>query len=151
MSQHQKLKDVALSDGVHSLIDYPGVIMTDSGTFQSYVYGDVEVGVEEIVEFQKDIGVDIATMLDIFTRPDMTFSQVKKAVVETIERGKPSIEMAGDVILNGPIQGGLFPELRSLSASQMSKLDFGVHPIGGIVPIMEQQKYKDLAKTFKDY
>lgn len=144
--KHQKLKDVALSDGVHSLIDYPGVIMTDSGTFQSYVYGDVEVGVEEIVEFQKDIGVDIATMLDIFTRPDMTFSQVKKAVIETIERGKPSIEMAGDVILNGPIQGGLFPELRSLSASQMSKLDFGVHPIGGIVPIMEQQKYKDLAK-----
>ena len=41
--------------------------MTDSGTFQSYVYGDVEVGVEEIVEFQRSIGVDIATMLDVFS------------------------------------------------------------------------------------
>ena len=28
----------------------------------------------------------------------------------------------------------------------MSELGFSVHPIGGIVPIMEQQKYKDLAK-----
>ena len=41
--KHEKLKSVALSDGVHSLLDYPGMIMTDSGTFQSYVYGDVEV------------------------------------------------------------------------------------------------------------
>ena len=49
------------------ILDYPGVIMTDSGTFQAYVYGDVEVGVEEIVEFQKSIGVDIATMLDVFS------------------------------------------------------------------------------------
>ena len=31
------------------------------------MYGDVEVGVEEIVAFQRDIGVDVATMLDVFT------------------------------------------------------------------------------------
>ena len=144
--KHDSLKEKALSEGVHSLIDFPGVIMTDSGTFQSYVYGDVEVGVEEIVKFQKDIGVDIATMLDIFTRPDMTFSQVEKAVDETVERGQISIDTAGDVMLNGPIQGGLFPELRVKSSVEMSKLEFDIHPIGGIVPIMEQQKYRDLAK-----
>ena len=144
--KHDNLKEKALAEGVHSLIDFPGVIMTDSGTFQSYVYGDVEVGVEEIVKFQKDIGVDIATMLDIFTRPDMTYSQVEKAVDETIERGQISIETAGDVMLNGPIQGGLFPELRVKSSIGMSKLGFSIHPIGGIVPIMEQQKYRDLAK-----
>ena len=144
--KHDNLKEKALAEGVHSLIDYPGVVMTDSGTFQSYVYGDVEVGVEEIVKFQKDIGVDIATMLDIFTRPDMTYSQVEKAVDETIDRGQISIDTAGDVMLNGPIQGGLFPELRVKSSVGMSKLDFSIHPIGGIVPIMEQQKYRDLAK-----
>lgn len=144
--KHDKLKDVALENGVHSLIDYPGMIMTDSGTFQSYVYGDVEVGVEEIVQFQKDIGVDVATMLDVFTRPDMKYSEVKKAVVETIDRGKVSVETADEMMLNGPIQGGLYPELRAKSAKGMSELGFSVHPIGGIVPIMEQQKYKDLAK-----
>ena len=144
--KHDKLKDVALENGVHSLIDYPGMIMTDSGTFQSYVYGDVEVGVEEIVQFQKNIGVDIATMLDVFTRPDMKFSEVEKAVIETIERGKISVDTANETMLNGPIQGGLYPELRAKSARGMSDLGFSVHPIGGIVPIMEQQKYKDLAK-----
>ena len=144
--KHDKLKIVALENGVHSLIDYPGMIMTDSGTFQSYVYGDVEVGVEEIVQFQKDIGVDVATMLDVFTRPDMKFSEVERAVIETIDRGKISVDTADEMMLNGPIQGGLYPDLRAKSAKGMSELGFSVHPIGGIVPIMEQQMYKDLAK-----
>ncbi len=52
--KHDKLKEFALKQGVHELLDFPGVIVTDSGTFQSYVYGDVEVGVEQIVEFQRD-------------------------------------------------------------------------------------------------
>ena len=67
--KHEDLRNEALENGVHSLLDYPGVIMTDSGTFQSYVYGDVEVGVDEIVSFQRSIGVDIATMLDVFLAP----------------------------------------------------------------------------------
>ena len=144
--KHDELKQHALEKGVHDLIDYPGVIMTDSGTFQSYVYGDVEVGVEEIVEFQRSIGVDIATMLDVFSRPDMTEREVKEAVETTIERCEISIKAAQGVMLNGPIQGGIYRDLRKQSAQGMGQFDFAVHPIGGIVPIMEQHRYKDLAK-----
>ena len=144
--KHDHLKEVALEKGVHELIDFPGVIMTDSGTFQSYVYGDVEVGVDEIVNFQREIGVDIATMLDVFSRPDMTFTQVEAAVDETINRAEISLAAAGNVMLNGPIQGGIFPELRTKSARTMSEFGFAIHPIGGIVPVMEQQRYKELAK-----
>ena len=144
--KHDELKEKALADGVHSLLDYPGVIMTDSGTFQSYVYGDVEVGVEDIVKFQNDIGVDIATMLDVFTRPDMTFEEVEEAVDETLNRADKSITAANGTMLNGPIQGGIFPELRVKSAKGMSEHDFSVHPIGGIVPIMENHNYRDLVK-----
>ncbi len=144
--KHDKLKQIATTNGVHELLNYPGVIMTDSGTFQSYVYGDVEVGVEEIVEFQRSIGVDIATMLDVFSRPDMKHSEVSAAVEETLERSQLSVDTAQDTMLNGPIQGGLFPELRKKSAMEMSKFDFSVHPIGGIVPIMEQQRYREYAK-----
>jgi 7-cyano-7-deazaguanine tRNA-ribosyltransferase len=144
--KHEHLKEQAIKDGVHSLIDFPGVIMTDSGTFQAYIYGDVEVGVEEIVEFQKSIGVDIATMLDVFTRPDMTEEEVKGAVLETDSRALISIESAGNTMINGPIQGGLFKELRTLSAQKMAKHDFSIHPIGGIVPVMEKHMYKDYAK-----
>ena len=83
--KHEKLKEKALSEGIHSLLEYPGVVMTDSGTFQSYVYGDVEVDVKEIAEFQHDIGVDIATMLDVFSRPDMNYEEVEYAVNETLK------------------------------------------------------------------
>ena len=54
--------------------------------------------------------------------------------------------MHEEVMLNGPIQGGLFPDLRRKSATEMGEFDFSVHPIGGIVPVMEQQRYREYAK-----
>ena len=144
--KHEQLKERALADGVHALLDYPGVIMTDSGTFQNYVYGDVEVGVEEIVKFQREIGVDIATMLDVFGTPDMTEEEIEHAVAETISRSSVSLDAAGDTMLNGPIQGGIFPELRKQSAQGMGAHGFAIHPIGGIVPLMERQRYRELVE-----
>ena len=90
--KHDKLREPALASGVHDLLDFPGVIVTDSGTFQSYVYGDVEVGVEQIVDFQRDIGVDIGTMLDVFGRPDQTEEELQHAVDETAARASVSLE-----------------------------------------------------------
>ena len=144
--KHEDLRSEAQENGVHSLLDFPGVIMTDSGTFQSYVYGDVEVGIDEIVAFQRSIGVDIATMLDVFSRPDMSEQEVEHAVRETDARAAQSIAAAGDTMLNGPVQGGLFRHLRHISAQLMGAHPFAVHPIGGIVPVMEQQRYKEYAK-----
>jgi 7-cyano-7-deazaguanine tRNA-ribosyltransferase len=146
ISKHEHLKEHALKHGVHDLLDFPGVVMTDSGTFQSYVYGDIDVGPEEIVAFQRDIGVDIATMLDEFSRPDMTEGQVKQCIDATVERSAASIEVAGSTMLNGPVQGGIFRELRISSAMQMAKFPFTIHPLGGIVPIMEQHNYKQLVQ-----
>ena len=145
--KHDDLRQTAQQKGVHELLDYPGVIMTDSGTFQSYVYGDVDVGVDEIVAFQRSIGVDIATMLDVFSRPDMKHREVEQAVRETDARAEQSLAAAQDTMLNGPIQGGVFRELRHISAQLMGQHSFAVHPIGGIVPLMEQQRYKDYAKV----
>ena len=100
--KHDKLRTHALEHGVHDLLNYPGAIMTDSGTFQAYVYGDVEVGVEEMGAFQRDIGVDVATMLDVFTRPDMTRDEVHEAVLETEARAAANLAAAGSTMLNGP-------------------------------------------------
>ncbi len=112
--KHEKLREPALADGIHALLDFPSVIVTDSGTFQSYVYGDVEVGVEEIVEFQRDIGVDIGTMLDVFGRPDMSREELENAVAETSARAEDSLAAAGEnLLLNGPVQGGLHDDLRA--------------------------------------
>ncbi|HEX9916016.1 MAG TPA: tRNA-guanine transglycosylase, partial [Candidatus Bathyarchaeia archaeon] len=56
---------------VHRLLDYDGVVMTDSGAYQILVYGGVEVSQAEIMEFQKSIGSDIAVILDIPTGWDV--------------------------------------------------------------------------------
>ena len=124
--------------------------MTDSGTFQSYVYGDVEVGPEEIVSFQRDMGVDVGTMLDVFGRPDMTRDELEHSVSETANRSEISLSAAGpDMQLNGPIQGGTHADLRDESSLLMGSAEvdgkgFAIHPIGGIVPLMEQQRYREL-------
>lgn len=150
--KHEKLRTPALENGVHELLDFPGVIVTDSGTFQSYVYGDIDVGVKEIVAFQRDIGVDIGTMLDVFGRPDQSIGELREAVNQTVERAPESLEEAGsNLLLNGPIQGGLHDFLRSESAEKMGSVSgdfrgFTVHPIGGIVPLMEQHRYLELVK-----
>ena len=148
--KHEDLRTSALKEGIHALLDYPGVIVTDSGTFQSYVYGDVEVEPGEIVDFQRDIGVDLGTMLDVFGRPDMSREELEYAVEETAKRSEISLENAGEnLLLNGPIQGGLYDDLRSKAGSLMGAAKgeyrgFAVHPIGGIVPLMEQQRYREL-------
>ena len=32
--KHEELRSEAISDGIHSLLDFPGAVVTDSGTFQ---------------------------------------------------------------------------------------------------------------------
>ena len=68
------------------MLDFPGVIMTDSGTFQSHMYGEVELKNEDIVNFQRDIGSDIGTVLDIFTEPDWSKERTAQAVDVTLDR-----------------------------------------------------------------
>ena len=119
----EKLRDKALEKGVHGLLDFNGPIMTDSGTFQSYVYGNVNVDPLEIVEFQRNIGSDIGTILDIFGNPNQTRIQAKNGVIETIKRAKQSMNIKGDMILACTIQGSIYPDLREFCASKLSELN----------------------------
>lgn len=142
-----RLRERVEGSDIHSLLDFDGPIMTDSGTFQNYVYGDVEVDPVDIVRFQSQIGSDIGTILDIFSEPDFTKEQVTAAVDETVSRGGRSIDHKGDMLLAGTIQGGVFPELRERCAREMSGLEFDLHPIGGVVPIMEGYRYSTLVEV----
>jgi 7-cyano-7-deazaguanine tRNA-ribosyltransferase len=89
-------------------------------------------------------------MLDVFGRPDMSREELTSVVEVTAERAPISLEIAGeDLLLNGPIQGGLHDDLRALAGEVMGGIQgdhrgFTVHPIGGIVPLMENQKYREL-------
>ena len=141
-----KLRKQALEQGVHKLIDFNGSIMTDSGTFQSYVYGDVKLDPLEIVRFQRDIGSDIGTILDIFGTPGQTKEEAEQGIKETIARAKKSVPEKGEMLLACTVQGSVYPDLREHCAQQLSALDADFFPIGGVVPLMENQRYPDLVR-----
>jgi 7-cyano-7-deazaguanine tRNA-ribosyltransferase len=147
INRDEKLKEIALEKGVHSLIDFDGPIMTDSGTFQSYVYGDIKIAPLEIVEFQRDIGSDIGTILDVFSTPYQTKKEVEEGMKETIKRAKQSIKLKGDMNLACTVQGSIYPELREKCAKELSEIDADFYPIGGVVPLMENQRYTDLIRS----
>ena len=141
--RNQALREKAEKHGVHSLLGFDGPIMTDSGTFQSHVYSDIEFDNLEIVEFQRKIGSDIGTILDIFSEPEFSYDKAKEAVMET-HRRIASLPPVEDMILAGPIQGSLHKDLRKLSAELMSSTQAGYLPIGGVVPLLENYRYDDL-------
>lgn len=147
IKKDEKLREKAIKNGVHKLIDFDGPVMTDSGTFQSYVYGKIEVDPIEIVKFQRDIGSDIGTILDVFGLPDQTKKEAEEGINETIKRAKASTKVKKDMAIACTVQGSIFPELREKCAKNLSKIDSDLFPIGGVVPLMENQRYLDLVRV----
>lgn len=84
----KQFNEKAIQKGLHDLLDFKGVIMTDSGAYQILLYGDVEVEPEEIVRYQEGIGTDIATILDIPTGWKTTKEKARNTVGETLKRAK---------------------------------------------------------------
>ncbi len=138
-----KLREKAELSGLHRLIGFDGPIMTDSGTFQSHVYSEIEYDNISTFEFQKKIGSDISTIVDIFTEPNFSWKQAKEAVLET-KRRLDEITDAGKTIVAGPIQGSVYPDLRRMSAELMSTGISGYLPVGGVVPLLENYRYDAL-------
>ncbi len=139
------LRARAEATGVHGLLDFDGPVMTDSGAFQQHAYGSVEVGPEEILAFQGEIGSDIATVLDLFTEPDTPIADAERALATTLERARAARrERPG--LLAVPVQGGLHPGLRARSAAAASDLG-DVLAVGGVVPLLERYRFVDLARV----
>jgi 7-cyano-7-deazaguanine tRNA-ribosyltransferase len=142
----EELKAKVREKGLHRFLGFDGLIMTDSGSFQLYKYGEVEVSSREIIDFQEEIGSDIGVILDIPTPPDVKRKRAEADLRETLRRAKEA-GRAGDMLLAGTVQGSTYLDLREESAKAMGALDFDIHPIGGVVPLMENYRYADLARV----
>ena len=144
----EELSKKALDVGLHELINFDGPIMTDSGSFQLSVYGDVEIGNKEVIEFQEAIGTDIGTSLDIPTAPYVDYDKAKEDLEITLERAKEAISFVKDndyeMKINSVVQGSTYPDLREYCARELTKLDADLYPIGAVVPLMEMYHYRDL-------
>ncbi|MEI7826688.1 MAG: tRNA guanosine(15) transglycosylase TgtA [Euryarchaeota archaeon] len=146
--RNPRLKEAALSEGIHKVLGFNGPIMTDSGSFQLSTYGSLEIHSEEIVGFQRDIGSDIGTPIDIPTPPDVPFERALRELNVTLERILEAKKCCGaEMLLAAPIQGSTHLDLRERHARLLSKLGADVYPIGAVVPLMESYRYADLSSV----
>ncbi|MBN1682912.1 tRNA guanosine(15) transglycosylase TgtA [Candidatus Bathyarchaeota archaeon] len=131
---------------VHNLLDYDGVITTDSGAYQILVYGNVEVSQDEIIEFQKKIGSDIAVILDIPTGWDVPRSKVEWTVEETLRRARAAIPLIKDdkMLWMGPVQGGKHLDLVAKSSKEVGLMPFDIHALGSPTEVMERYMFSVL-------
>ncbi len=144
----EDLKQKAIDEGLHKMINFDGPVMTDSGSFQLSVYGDVEITNKEVIEYQELIGTDIGTSLDIPTAPFVEREKAESDLEITLERAREAVEFKKDndiqMLLNSVVQGSTFMDLRQKCARELSALDADLYPIGAVVPLMESYHYKEL-------
>ncbi|WP_049901165.1 tRNA guanosine(15) transglycosylase TgtA [Natrinema sp. J7-1] len=139
------LRERALEEGLHDLLDFPGAIMTDSGSFQLSEYGEIDVTTTEILAFQREIGSDIATPVDIPTPPDVSRERAAADLETTQER----LEVAepadtGEMLVSAPVQGSTYPDLRERAGRHADGTDLDVFPVGAVVPLMNDYRYDDM-------
>lgn len=140
----ERLREAALSKGLHSLLGFDGPVMTDSGSYQLSVYGSVEVDNAEIVSFERDIGADIGVPLDIPTPPDVPYARARTELEITLARMAEAKQHAGKMLLAGPVQGSTHLDMREEAARRAYEIGFDVYPLGAVVPLMEAYRYSDL-------
>ncbi len=128
---------------VHRLIDFDGVVMTDSGAYQILVYGDVKAAPDEMIGFQQRLGSDIAVILDIPTGWNESRSRVEWTVEETLRRARDALPLieGDDTLWVGPVQGGAFLDLVEHSARSIGEMPYQIHALGSPTEVMENYNF----------
>lgn len=146
----RNLREKALKKGLHSLLGVDMPVMTDSGSFQLMVYGDVEITNEEIVRFQNEIGSDIVTPLDIPTPPDADYETARRDLEETLRREREAEEIhdsfGHENLLSIPVQGSTHYDLRKASAEAANGINGDIFAIGAVVPLLDSYRFAEVAR-----
>ena len=158
--------DEARKRGIHDIIKYDGVIMTDSGGYQVLEYGSIDVEPTVMAIFENDIRSDIPVPLDKPTGYGLKYEKAKDYVEQTLEnaretlnaiQGRKSKEIKNNIgneydkddtngaIWVGPIQGAEHSDLVKYSADALDKMGFNLMAIGSPVELMEAYEFSTLA------
>ncbi|QSG07063.1 Queuine/archaeosine tRNA-ribosyltransferase [Halapricum desulfuricans] len=141
------LREDALQQGLHDLLGFSGAIVTDSGSFQLAEYGEIDVTTTEILEFQREIGSDVGTPVDIPTPPDVGREQAERELATTQERLETAESVdTGEMLVNAPIQGSTYRDLRTEAAEHAYGTGLDVFPIGAVVPLLNSYRYADITE-----
>ncbi len=149
---------VRKAGGLHKFMGWDGPILTDSGgyqvfslddrmkiddqgvTFQCVVNGSARHLTPELVlEVQRDLGPDIAMVLDHCPPGDASLELTRTAHHRTLlwaQRSRDIHDAWGGAArgqsLFGIVQGGINPELRAESAQALTALEFDGYAVGGL-------------------
>ena len=141
--------DKAIKKGIHNIIDFDGVIMTDSGGYQVLEYGDVEVSPPEMANFEKGILTDFAIPLDKPTGFGLPIKKAEAYVKHTLKVSKQTFDDRDDngQIWIGPIQGGrTFRSCCKINKKVWLDIGFKMLALGSPVEFMESYEYRLLAQ-----
>jgi len=143
-----ELHEPALQGGLHDLLDYPGAIMTDSGAFQLAEYGEIDVTTPEILAFQRSIGSDVATPVDVPTPPDASRERAERDLAMTREALADAAAFdAGEMLVAAPVQGSTYPDLREAAAAHAVDTSLDLFPIGAVVPLLRNYRFADVVEV----
>jgi queuine tRNA-ribosyltransferase len=143
---------VAQLGGLHSFMNWPAPMLTDSGGFQVFSLADTrkidEDGVtfkshidgsthrltpEKSIAIQENLGADIIMAFDECAPPyDRAYNERALVRTHTWAERCLSAKTRTDQALFGIVQGGIFPDLRQASAEFIASLGFPGHAIGGL-------------------
>ena len=138
---------------LHDFMNWQGPILTDSGGFQVFSLAKMRKITEQGVVFQspidgskidltpelsmqvqRDLGSDIVMIFDECTPYPATEEEARASMELSLRWAERSKQAHGDnpSALFGIVQGGMYPELREISASGLTALGFDGFAIGGL-------------------
>ncbi len=145
---------ISEAGGLHSFMNWPQAILTDSGGFQVFSLSDTrqisewgvqfnshidgsrhELTPELAIEIQTAFGSDIIMPLDECADWKQNKDYIKSSLERTLRWLERCIQKHNNhrqQALFGIVQGGVYPELRKLSAEQTISFDLPGYAIGGL-------------------
>lgn len=138
---------------LHDFMNWHKPILTDSGGFQVFSLAKMRKITEEGVHFrspvngdkvllspevsmqiQRDLGSDIVMIFDECTPYPASMTEARESMERSLRWAKRSKEAHGDSAsaLFGIVQGGMYEELRQISAQGLQDIDFNGYAIGGL-------------------
>src|ERR671911_1552977 len=160
----EKYGEIACKKGIHDIVNFDGIVMTDSGGYQVLEYGSIDVEAKTIAQFEMDIRSDICVPLDKPTGYGLDYNTAKNYVEQTLANAKDTLSLvlgksepristvnkednvAHHALWAGPIQGAEHLDLVRHSSSMLDRMGYPLMAIGSPVEIMETYEFSVLAQ-----
>ncbi len=142
--RNPELRSKVLERGLHEVLGFDGIIMTDSGAYQLYKYKRVEVSNIDIIRFQHEIGSDIGSIIDVPMAAHISYKEAAEGVKETIKHARELDKIKDELnktIWLGTVQGSKYHDLLIKCAKEISSIGFGYFGAGSLKVALERYEY----------